>query len=364
MTPSIQSRIYGTHPSGKPVELWTLAGRGGLVLEAITYGGIVTRLLVPDREGRVDDIALGYDDLESYLADRFYFGAITGRVAGRIPDAAFTLDGKTYELAHNDPPNHLHGGVEGFNKKLWTATPVQRADGAPSLRLAYLSPDGEEGYPGNVQIAVTYTVTDDNAFLIETEAATDRATPVSLTHHSYFNLGSHAAGSILDHSVAVFADACVPLNEHIALTGRLQPVDASNDLRKPRLLADAVPQFFARHGDMYALPMHADQQLVRAARVSHESTGRVLTVFTSESFLQLYTGSHLEGPVAGKAGATYARHAGLCLECEGYPDPSKSTLRKSTIVHPGQAQRHVTAYAFSIAGADATENTAANFTFE
>ena len=364
LAPSIKSRIYGTLPSGKTVEIWTLAGRSGLVLEAITYGGIVTRLLAPDRNGQLDDVVLGYDNLEGYLTGKFYFGAITGRVAGRIPNAQFTLNGTTYNLARNDSPNHLHGGLDGFNKKIWTAIAVERADGAPSLRLSYLSPNGEEGYPGNLQVAVTYTVTDDNVFLIETEATTDRTTPMSLTHHSYFNLGGHAAGSILDHSIAVFADEFVPLNEHIALTGTMEPVRADNDLRNPRVLADIVPHFFARHGDMYALPAHVNHQPVRAARVEHAPTGRVLTASTTESFLQLYTGSHLEGPIAGKAGATYARHAGLCLECEGYPDPSKSTLRGSTLVHPGQAQHHVTAYAFSVAGADDTAGAGINFTRE
>ena len=361
MAPSINSQIYGTLPAGQPVEAWTLVGRGGLVIEAITYGGIVTRLLAPDRYERLDDIVLGYNNLEGYLAGKFYFGAITGRVAGRIPNATFTLAGRTYSLVRNDPPNHLHGGVEGFDKKLWTASQVERADGAPSLRLSYFSPDGEEGYPGNLKVAVTYTVADDNVFLIETEAIADRQTPLSLTHHSYFNLAGHAAGSILDHSLEVFADEFVPLNEHLALTGRLELVDGRNDLRKPRLLADAVPQFFARHGDMYALRVRKEQQLVRAARAAHGPSGRVLTASTTESFLQLYTGSHLEQAIVGKAGATYSRHAGLCLECEGYPDPSNSVL-SSTLVFPGHVQRHTTAYAFSIASADDAAIADANIT--
>jgi aldose 1-epimerase len=354
MAPSINSRHYGTLPSGRPVEIWTLTGRGGLVLEAISYGGIVTSLLAPDRSGRLDDVVLGYDDLDGYLEGSFYFGAITGRVAGRIPNAAFTLEGKTYKLACNDAPNHLHGGVEGFNKKLWTAAPVDRADGAPSLRLMHLSPNGEEGYPGNVEVSVTYTVTDDNVFLIETEAAADRVTPLSMTHHSYFNLGGHGTGTILDHSIEVFADEFVPLDEHIALTGRLEPVHGDNDFRNPRRLAEAVPRLFARHGDMYALPARGAQELVRAARVTHAASGRVLTASTTESFLQLYTGSHLAGPVAGKTGAIYGRHAGLCLECEGYPDPSNQSLRNSTLLRPGETQRHATAYAFSIDGENPT----------
>jgi len=361
---SINSRIYGKLASGKPVEIWTLEGRGGLVLEAITYGGTVTRLLTPDRDGRLGDVVLGYDNLEGYLAGKFYFGAITGRVAGRIPNATFTLEGQTYSLARNDPPNHLHGGVRGFDKRLWAATPVDHADRVPSLRFSYLSPDGEEGYPGNLQVSVTYTVTDDNVFLIQTEATTDRTTPLSLTHHSYFNLAGHAAGSILDHWVEVLADQYVPLNEHIALTGSLEPVRGSNDLRKPRLLGDVVPQFFARHGDMFRLPVRAEQQLVTAARLTHKPSGRVLIASTTEAFLQLYTGSHLEGAIRGKAGAAYSRHSGLCLECEAYPDPSNSALRNGMLVIPGHVQRHTTAYAFSIANADDGASADANMTRE
>ena len=170
MASPISSRIFGVLPAGQTVEAWTLTGRGGLVLEAITYGGIVTRLLAPAHDGRAVDVVLGFNDFDSYLGGHPYFGAITGRVAGRIANAAFTLDGDTYWLARNDPPHHLHGGLTGFDKRLWSAAPVHREDGAPSLRLKYMSPDGEEGYPGNVQVAVTYTVTDDNRFLIETEA--------------------------------------------------------------------------------------------------------------------------------------------------------------------------------------------------
>ena len=362
MFPSISSQSYGTLPSGQSVDIWTLAGRGGLLLRAITYGGIVTNLLAPDRTGRLDDVVLGYDGLEGYLAGRFYFGAITGRVAGRIPNAAFTLDGKTYNLARNDPPNHLHGGIEGFHKKLWNAAAIDREDGAPSLRLTYFSRDGEEGYPGNVEVAVTYTVTDDNVFLVETEAATDQLTPLSLTHHSYFNLGGHAAGFIGNHAIEISAEQFVPLDEHIALTGRLETVHRDNDLRQARLLADVIPHFFARHGDMYALPAHPRQQPVRAARVTHPSSGRVLAVSTTESFLQLYTGSHLEGPVPGKEGAIYARHGGLCLECEGYPDPSNRALGNSILVQPGEPQRHATAYAFSIAAANDSAHAEKNST--
>ncbi|MGA3131550.1 MAG: aldose epimerase family protein [Terracidiphilus sp.] len=353
MASLISSRSFGVLPAGHTVDAWTLTGRGGLVLEAITYGGIVTRLLAPGRDESVDDVVLGFSDLDSYLAGHPYFGAITGRVAGRISNAAFTLDGHTYQLARNDPPNHLHGGVEGFDKRLWSAEPVERKDGAPSLRLTYLSPDGEEGYPGNVQVAVTYTVTDQNAFLIETEAVSDRTTPLSLTHHSYFNLAGESSGSIADHWLEVFANEFVPMDENLTATGRLESTSRhGNIFQSPRRIGDAIGLLFQGHGDLYALPRHADGELRLAARLEDPASGRTMTVSTTENYLQLYTGSHLKCSRKGKSGAAYAPHAGVCLECEGYPDASNAERRNGILLHPGQTQRRATAYAFSVRNAN------------
>jgi aldose 1-epimerase len=341
-------------PAGQTVEAWTLTGRGGLELEAITYGGIVTRLLAPDRNGNAGDVVLGFNDLDSYLGGHPYFGAITGRVAGRISDAAFTLDGNTYRLARNDPPNHLHGGVEGFDKRLWHATPVDREDGAPSLRLSYHSPDGEEGYPGNVHVAVTYTVTNHNVFLIETEAVSDRITPLSLTHHSYFNLAGESSGSIADHRLEIFASEFVPVDEYMTLTGRLESAARhGNDFQAPRRIGDMIGMLFQRHGDLYALPKRTGSELRLVARLEDPASGRVMTVSTTESYLQFYTGSHLNGARKGKSGVAYAPHAGVCLECEGYPDATNAARRSDIILHPGQTQCHATAYAFSVRTANA-----------
>jgi aldose 1-epimerase len=349
MASPISSRNYGVLASGQPVEAWTLSGHGGLVLEVITLGGIVTRLLAPGKNGALDDVVLGFNHLDSYVADHPYFGAITGRVAGRIAGAAFTLDGRTYELARNDPPNHLHGGVVGFDKRVWSASPANRADGAPSLRLTYRSPDGEEGYPGNVDAAVTYTVTDDNVFLVETEATSDRTTPLSLTHHSYFNLAGEGSGSVADHEIAIFADRFVPVDESLIAIGRLESTKRHGiDFREPRRLGDVIPTLFQKHGDLYALPEHGEQEQVRAARLEHAASGRALTVSTTEKYLQLYTGSHLNCVRAGKSGKLYAAFAGACLECHGYPDVSNAAFRGDTLIHPGEPQRHATAYAFSV----------------
>jgi aldose 1-epimerase len=346
--PAIRPRRFGEVPEGGTVDAWTLTGRGGLVLEVLTLGGIVTRLLAPGRDGKNDDIVLGFNDLESYLAGHPYFGAITGRVAGRITNAEFTLEGKRYQLACNDPPNHLHGGVFGFDKRIWKATPVERADGAPSLRLTYCSLDGEEGYPGNVEVAVTYTVTHNNSFLVETEAISDRTTPLCLTHHSYFNLAGEGSGSVADHRLEIFADEFVPVDENLSLTGRLEPTERNrNDFRLPRRLGDAIPLLFQQHGDLYALPDHATDELATCARLRDPASGRVLTVSTTERYLQFYTGSHLNEMRPGKSGKVYGPFSGVCLECQGYADAANEAFRNEILLRPGEVQRNATAYAFS-----------------
>ena len=349
---SPQSRVFGFLPSGEGVEAWTLTGASGLTLEAITYGGIVTRLLAPDRNGNLADVVLGHQELEPYLTDLCYFGAIVGRVAGRISAAKFQLDGKFYSLAANDPPNHLHGGSLGFNRRVWDAMPVKRPDGAPSLRLTRRSPDGEEGYPGNIDVSVTYTLTNDNVFLIETEAASDRPTPVALTHHSYFNLAGESSASIDDHVLQIEADEFVPTDEWMTLMGRVEPVVAGvNDFRHARRLGDAIPLLYQNHGDFYRLPERAGQRLgsgpATAARLVHAGSGRVLEVATTAHCLQLYTGAALDGSVVGKSGIAYRRHAGVCLECQEYADGANTSAFGDIILRPGQLRRHTTVYAFS-----------------
>lgn len=348
MASSISARHYGTTPAGQPVEAWTLTGRGGLVLEVITLGGIVTRMLVPGRDGLSADVVLGFDELQSYIAGRQYFGAITGRVAGRIAGAAFTLDDRIYQLADNDAPNHLHGGVCGLDKRIWSATSVARPDGTPSLRLSYHSPDAEEGYPGNIDIGVTYTITDDNTFLIETEAISDQLTPLNLTHHSYFNLGGESHGSVADHLLTIFADQFVPTGEHMRLQGRLEPVGPGNDFRCPRRLGEMIPLVFQQHGDLYALRGGQAGEMKLAAYCEDLASGRAMTVSTTNSYLQLYTGRFLDGAHIGKSGVAYGPHAGLCLECHGYPDAADARLRSDILLQPGRTQRHATAYAFSV----------------
>lgn len=348
MASPISFRQYGATPAGQPVEAWTLTGRGGLALEVITFGGIVTRMLVPGRDGLSADVMLGFDELKSYIAGHRYFGAITGRVAGRIAGAAFTLDNRIYQLADNDAPNHLHGGLCGLDKRIWSATSVARPDGAPSLLLNYRSPDTEEGYPGNIDIGVTYTITDDNTFLIETEAISDQLTPLNLTHHSYFNLSGESHGSIADHLLTILADQFVPAGEHMRLQGRLDPVGPGNDFRSPRRLGEMIPLLFQQHGDLYALRRGQAGGMKVAIHCEDPASGRAMTISTTNDYVQLYTGRFLDGSDTGKSDVAYGPFSGLCFECQGYPDAANTELRNDILLQPGQPQRHATAYAFMV----------------
>jgi aldose 1-epimerase len=351
MLKQLSSRPFGSLPGGESIEAWTLNGSGGLEVEVITYGATITRLLAPDRNGRLADVVLGFHDLDSYLRGNACFGAIVGRVAGRLTGGRFTLDGETYKLALNDSPNHIHGGVKGFDKKVWTAIRLEVPDGAPSICLSYVSPNGEEGYPGEVRATVTYTVTDDNTLLVETEAVTDQPTPFSLTQHSYFNLAGEAAGSIVDHELQVHSDEFVFTDERMTLLGRTGSVIGRGcDFRKSRRLGEAIPTLFQNHGDLYcvpgSVPDNSGSRPVPIARVVEPASGRALEVSTTETHMQLYTGSGLDGSLIGKSGEAYARHAGLCLECEGYPDGANTPRLGDIILRPGHPRRTTTQYAF------------------
>lgn len=349
-TASLSSEIFGSLPTGESVEAWTIAGAGGLVAEILTYGGIVRRLFVPGRNGQLDDVALGFDQLESYLEDRAYFGAIVGRVAGRIPRARFILEGKTYELSANEGANHLHGGPDGFNKKRWKATPWVQDQDRPSLRLEYFSPDGEEGYPGSVHVAVTYTVTPDNSLLIRSEATSDRTTPFSLTYHLYFNLAGESAGTVAGHELQIHADQFVAVDENLAPLGELRDVTSSNDFRRLRPLEDAIPHLFQAHGDLYRIQRLAGREApgcrVPAARLVHPSSGRAMDISTTTTYLQFYSGVGLDGSLAGKQGSRYGRFAGVCLECEGSPHGVSDSLSGRALLYPGRLQSEVTQFSF------------------
>jgi aldose 1-epimerase len=336
---------FGTLPSGEPIHAWTLENAAGSSLRVITLGAIVTTLRIPDRNGRFDDVVLGFNSLDEYLSSHPYFGAICGRIAGRVTDGQITVEGVNHQLSKNDGRNHAHGGVTGLDRRIWRASPIQRPDGAHSLRLSYHSPHGEEGYPGNLDIAVIYTLTADNRFVIETEASSDRPTPLSLTQHSYFNLAGEGSGSVVDHELQVNADMIVPTDEQMTLSGRSSSVlGRPNDFTRPRRLRDSLPLLFKSHGDLYLL---GNRGYRAVARLTEPRSGRVLEVSTDEPCLQLYSGVALDSTLVGKSGKSYEPHAGFCLECEGYPDGTFHPEFGDILVRPDRPQRRRTTYAFS-----------------
>ncbi len=349
MTPAINPRVFGTTPDGRQIDAWTLCGASGLTLEIITYGATVTRLLVPDREGDLADVVLGFDNLAAYLSHSAYFGCVVGRVAGRVSNASFRLDGELYELFPNNPPNHLHGGKRGFDKRVWAATPVERVNGEPSLQLMYRSPHLEEGYPGTVDVTVTYTITRDNALLVETCGGADEPTPFSLTLHHYFNLAGEGSGSIADHELQICADEFIAADEFMTLLGEAVAVGDNNDLRCPRTLREVIPGLFRNHGDLYVIRKDArigSGEQVRAARLVHPESGRTLEISTTATHLQLYTGAALDASLTGKSGDAYPQYAGICLECEGYPDGANRPHLGDIILRPGAPRKEMTTYAF------------------
>ena len=345
----ISQRPFGKMPSGEAIEEYTLVNAAGLSAKIITYGGILTELRVPDRRGQLADIVLGFDNLEQYLAGHPYFSCLTGRVAGRLTGGSFSLDGKKYALALNDPPNHLHGGVIGLDKRIWHAEPGE-SNGTPQLRLSYLSPAGEEGYPGNVHIAVTYSLTPANELILEYEATTDAATPLNLTQHAYFNLSGEGSGRIDDHVLQIFADDYAPANETMTLLGQRKPVaGGANDFTQPRRVGDTLAGLWKNHGDLYFVRPGKRPGVVPVAQLSDPRSGRVLTIASTEPCIQFYTGMGLDGTLRGKSGQPYAAHAALCLECHGYPNGANEPHLGNIVLRPGTTYRQRTVHTFSTA---------------
>ena len=382
---------FGNTPDGQQVDLYTLTNARGMEVRVMTYGGIILSLKVPDTTGELGDVVLGYDDLEGYLANSPYFGAIIGRYGNRIGGAAFGLDGQKYELAANDGPNHLHGGVRGFDKVVWDAE-AHRGEAGLGVVFSRTSPDGEEGYPGNLEVRITYTLTEANELIFDYYGVTDRPTPVNLTQHTYFNLAGDGVRDILDHELTLNADRFTPVDDGLIPTGELAPVDRTPfDFREPRpvglaIRADHVQ--IARGGGYdhnFVLNRggegHADAAAARtgegdpaagtawrgeggqaagtaregesgspswAARVFEPSTGRVMEVFTTEPGVQFYSGNFLDGSLTGKGGAVYHHRYGFCLETQHYPDSPNQPVFPSTILRPGQEYRSRTVYAFGV----------------
>lgn len=343
---------FGAMPDGTPVERFTLENGKGLEVEAISYGGIITSVRTPDGEGRSADVVLGFDTLAPYLRRHPYFGAIVGRYGNRIGGAAFTIDGRRCALAANNGGNHLHGGTNGFDRFVWQAEPVVDDEGV-GVSFSRTSPDGEEGYPGTLQARVTYTLSRANELTVDYRATADRATPVNLTQHSYFNLAGHDAGDILAHELTLFADAFVAVDGSLIPTGALVPVDGTPfDFRQATALgariAEAHPQLTAAGGYDHNLVLAAGQGLRPAARLVDPRSGRSLEVSTTEPGMQLYTGNFLNGSQTGKGGASYHHRNGVCLETQHYPDSPNQPAFPTTILRPGQTYRSRTVYTFGI----------------
>lgn len=354
--PSIHRRPFGNLPDGRAAELFTLTNGCGLSCDITNYGGIITALRVTRADGSEVDVVLGFDNLEDYLGPHPCFGTIVGRVAGRISGAKFHLDGRDYPLAANDAPNHLHGGPGGFDKQLWDAGIVEK-DGIPTLQLSYLSCDGEEGYPGNVRVTVSYSLTRKNELVIRYDAETDKATPLSLTNHSYFNLAGEASGDISNQVLQVFSDEIAATDKAMTLLGtRASVAGQGNDFNQARRLGDAIPQLLNHHGDNHFIRRSTNEKLATAAILKDPASGLVMTTLTTQDCVQIFSATILDGTLIGKSGKPYIKHAGLCLECQGCPGAVHEPTLGNIILRPSARYDHTTIYAFSYADKASASN--------
>lgn len=345
---TIETTRFGQLPKGVPVNLHTLGNRKGMTVKITEYGLIITELYVPDRAGKPGNVVLGFDNLDRYLQGHPFFGAIAGRVANRIANARFSIDGRTYSLARNNGPHHIHGGPQGFDKKVWASWPLPPTEHEAAVEFAYLSPDGEEGYPGNLKVTVRYTLTDQNELRIDYTATTDQATPVNLTNHSYFNLAG--AGDVLGHEVMLAADFYTAADDQLIPTGEIRSVKGTP------LDFSAATAIGARYQQTGLKPSGYDhnfvlrgggQSLALAASVYEPSTGRVMDVLTTQPGVQLYTANHMDGSVVGTGGVKYPRHGGFCLETQHYPDSINQPHFPSVLLRPGETFHTTTVFRFA-----------------
>ena len=339
---------------GKPIEMATLKNSHGMEVQAINYGAIITSLKVPDRSGKIADVVLGFDQPAGYWSDPPppYFGAVVGRYGNRIARGQFTIGGKTYKLATNNDPNHLHGGNVGFDKVVWEMATKDTPQGS-SVIFTRTSPDGEEGYPGNLHATVTYTLTEKNELIIDYRATTDKATPVNLTQHSYFNLAGEGSGDILGHQLTINADRYTPVDDTLIPTGELAPVQGTPlDFRQAtaigaRIDADNAQLKAGKGYDHNFVLNRKGAGLELAARLTDPKSGRTLEISTTEPGIQFYSGNFLDGTIKGKGGHVYAHRTGLCLETQHYPDSPNQPKFPSTILQPGKVYTSKTVWTFS-----------------
>ena len=352
--PTVMQAPFGTTSDGEAVEVYTLTNANGVEVRAITYGGIIISLRVPDKDGQLDDVVLGYDTLDGYLANNSpYLGALIGRFGNRIGKGTFTLDEQTYSLAVNNGPNHLHGGLKGFDKVVWQAESFDDEAGV-GVVFTYTSADGEEGYPGTLSVRVTYTLTGQDALIVAYHATTDKATPVNLTQHTYFNLAGPGTNDILGHELTLHADRFTPVDSTMIPTGELRSVAGTPfDFSQPTAIGARIDQqeeqlIWAGGYDHNFVLNPGTDSLALAARVYEPTTGRVLEIHTTEPGVQFYTGNFLDGSITGKAGHVYEHRYGFCLETQHYPDSPNQPNFPTTILRPGSAYRSRTVFSFAV----------------
>ncbi|MBN9523698.1 galactose mutarotase [bacterium] len=353
--PAFDQAPFGKLPDGTTVTGFTLVNRNNVTVQAIEYGAIVTSIRVPDKDGKVADVALGFDTLDGYLKGHPYFGSNAGRCANRIAKGKFSIDGKEYAVATNNGPNHLHGGKAGFDKKVWRGEPFLGATG-PGVKFTLRSPDKEEGYPGNLSVTMSYTLTDNNELVVDYRATTDQPTVCNLAHHSYFNLAGHNSGDILGHEFQAMAKNYTPADDTLIPTGKITPVAGTPfDFTTPKAIGKDLK---AAGGDPvgydlnFVLDKGASDRPELAARVTEPKSGRTLEVYTTEPGLQFYSGNFLDGTNVGRGGAVYRQYNGFCLEPQKFPDSVNKPEwrdRSNPILRPGETYRQTTVYKFGVA---------------
>jgi aldose 1-epimerase len=347
-----EKTLYGKLPDGREVYQYTLANKSGATLKVINFGAIVTSLTVPDRNGKCEDVILGYDSLQGYMNGSSYFGAIVGRYGNRIGKGQFILEGKKYQLATNNGENHLHGGKIGFDKVFWDAKIIPDSTGQ-SIELTYVSRDGEEGYPGTVTLSVTYTLTDKNELRVAYKGTTDKTTILNPTHHSYFNLSGSFNQTILDHLLTIEADSFTPVDIGLITTGKI--LDVANtpmDFRTPTAIGARINDQFEQlifgkgYDHNWVIRNYSTGKVRKAAEVYEQKSGRLMTVYTDQPGLQFYSGNFLDGASKGK-GVSYQLRTGLCLEAQCYPDSPNKPEFPSVTLKPGEVYHQTTIYQFS-----------------